>query len=332
MSGRARRVLVTGGAGYVGVHTVLAMRARGWEVAVVDNLSTGRAEFAALADQFAQVDLLDSDALSRVVEGFRPDGIVHCAALAHVAESMREPVRYHRHNLNSTLNLIEASATCGAVPIVLSSSAATYGEALQTPITEDHPQHPINPYGFTKLACEQALWASEGPLGIRAVALRYFNAAGADPGLRAGEWHDPELRVIPNVLRAARDPGFAFQLYGTDYPTRDGTCVRDYIHVHDLARAHMRTLEYLWDGGRPRAFNLGTGHGVSVRELVSAVEKTVGVSLRVEDQPRRPGDPAELVASGARIEQELGLRPERSAIEQVVADAWRWLDRLWATV
>ncbi len=319
-----RRVLITGGAGYVGVHSVLEFRARGWWVGVVDNLTTGHAEFAAHADAFEQLDLRDRDALGRAVASMRPDGVLHCAALTEVGASVADPTGYLRHNLVSTLNLIDAAVENGAVPIVFSSSAAVYGEPRVIPIPEDHPRDPINPYGFTKYAAEEALFACERAHGLRAICLRYFNAAGADPAARVGEWHEPETHVIPNVLRAARDPAFRFRLFGTDYPTRDGTCVRDFVHVADLAAAHALALEALWAGAPSAAYNVGSGQGNSLRELIAAVERVVGRPIPVDEGPRRAGDPASLVAATDRVQAELGWSPRFGDLETIVAHAWAW--------
>lgn len=321
------RVAVTGGAGFVGSHSVLGFGERGWHVTVIDNLSSGHAEFAKLADTFEHVDLLDADALDDVFARGRFDGVLHCAALAEVAASVADPLWYHRHNLTTTMNLVASIRRHGNAPIVFSSSAAVYGAAQTVPIYEDHPRAPINPYGFTKLACEELLAACESAYQLRSVCLRYFNAAGSDPLLRTGERHSPETHAIPNILRAASDATFRFQLFGTDYPTRDGTCVRDYIHVADLAEAHARALEYLWRGGVSRAINVGSGDGTSVRELVGAVTAATETSIPVDEVGRRDGDPPSLVAAIELAGEVLGWHPVRSDIVTVVADAWRWRRR-----
>jgi UDP-glucose-4-epimerase GalE len=317
-------VLIAGGAGYVGAHSTLAFRERGWRVAVVDDLSTGRPDFAALADHFACIDLRNRQALARTLDRFAPDGILHCAARIEAGESVVRPLDYLDHNINSALPIVREAAA-RAIPFVFSSTAAVYGEPTEVPIPESHACIPVNPYGFSKFAVEYALRAAATAHSLRSVSLRYFNAAGADPGGRAGESHEPETHVIPNLLRAALSGGsLPFRLFGVDYPTRDGTCLRDYIHVADLASGHAAAFEYLWAGGQTCAVNLGSGHGTTVRELCAAVAHATGARFDVVDEPRRAGDPAVLLADITLARTTLGWRPERSDIDSILADALQW--------
>ncbi len=314
------RVLVTGGAGYIGSVTVRALLGRGWEVEVLDDLSTGHEQTLPPGVPLHRGRLDDPACLDRAFA--RPhDAVVHFAARSLVSESAAAPLAYYRDNVGGTVALLERLAAGGARRCVFSSSAAVYGQPELTPIPEEAPLAPINPYGRTKVAMEWALADAARAHGIAAVALRYFNAAGADGGL--GEDHEPETHLIPRLLRSLLEPGRQFQIFGDDYHTPDGTCVRDYIHVADLAEAHA--LAIAW-ADRPgfQAINLGSARGFSVREIVAAAAAVTGRALAPAVAPRRPGDPVRLVASCERARALLGWRPERSDLSAIIADAWAW--------
>jgi len=310
------RLLVTGGAGYVGAAVAWRLREAGHAIVVVDNLSTGRRENA---DGF---ELVVDDAVGDLLRARRIEGIVHLAASCLVGESVLHPALYYRNNLVQSIQLLDHARRAGVSRLVLSSTAAVYGEPERTPIDESHPTRPTNPYGETKLAFERALRWHGTAYGIRSVALRYFNAAGATSDGRHGERHDPETHLVPNVLRAAARGG-PVQVFGTDYPTPDGTAVRDYVHIQDLADAHCLALEAPGEPGLA-AFNLGHGQGYSVREVIETARRVTGRPIAVESGPRRPGDPARLVASSDRARSVLGWRPAAS-LETIVETAWRHL-------
>jgi UDP-glucose 4-epimerase len=324
-------VLVTGGAGYIGSHAVHALASAGVDVVVYDNLSAGHAEAVTrLATRFPErrITLVEGDILdrARVLETLRASGasaVMHFAARLLVAESVDDPIGYYRTNVTGTLAVLGAMAEAGVGRFVFSSTAATFGQPETTPIDETHPQRPINPYGETKLAIERALPHLARASGLQWIALRYFNAAGADPGGLIGEDHDPEEHLIPRAIRAVLG-GAPLVVYGDDYPTPDGTCVRDFIHVSDLAEAHLLALRHLERGGAPGAYNLGNGAGISVRALVDAVARVSGRPVPVSVGPRRQGDPSALVASSARIRRDLGWSPRVGAIDDIVRTAWRW--------
>jgi UDP-glucose-4-epimerase GalE len=317
------KVLVTGGAGYVGSHACLALAERGHDVVVFDSLARGRRDFVQWGE-LIEGDLNDAAAIADAVRAVAPDAVMHFAALISVGESVAEPVLYYRNNVLGSLNLLDAMRAAGVGRLVFSSTAAVYGAPVASPIPEDHPLAPINPYGATKLVVERMLADCDAAFGLRHVALRYFNAAGADPQGRIGEAHEPETHAIPLALEAAHGDPTAFAIFGTDYPTTDGTAVRDYIHVVDLAEAHVRALERLIGGGASLALNLGAGAGVSVRQVVAAVERVTGVALEPKQSPRRAGDPPELVADPSRARAALGWIPKRSDLDTIVADAWAW--------
>jgi len=327
-------VLVTGGAGYVGSHAVLALAAAGDDVVVYDDLSAGHAEavdqiqraFPARAVSLVRGDILDGPHLARTLREAGASTVMHFAARLLVGESVGDPLGYYRVNVTGALTVLGAMAAADVKRFVFSSTAATFGEPQTTPIDETHPQRPINPYGETKLAVERALPHVERAAGIRWVALRYFNASGADPAARIGEDHDPEEHLIPRAL-AAIAGGPPLTLFGDDYPTPDGTCIRDFIHVADLADAHVAALRALESGAASSAYNLGNGQGVSVRQLVESVERTTGRRVPLTVGPRRPGDPARLVASSKRIRRELGWRPRLAALDDIVRTAWQWHQR-----
>ena len=328
-------VLVTGGAGYVGSHTVQALAAGGTDVVVYDDLSAGHGDAVkavARANPSRRVTLIEGDILdrARVLAALNSSGasaVMHFAARLLVAESVREPAGYYRANVAGSLAVLEAMAEAGVKHFVFSSTAATFGEPERTPIDEDHPQRPINAYGETKLAVERALPHIERATGIRSVTLRYFNAAGADPAGHLGEDHEPEEHLIPLAIRAALG-GPSLTLFGDDYDTPDGTCVRDYVHVSDLADAHLRALKFLQDGGASGSYNLGNGTGMSVREVVETVGRVAGRKVPHTIGPRRPGDPARLVASNAKAKRELGWMPAHESLDAIVTTAWRWHERM----
>jgi len=316
------RILVTGGAGYIGSHCCKALAAAGFEPVVFDNLHMGHRE-AVRWGPLIEGDMRDAEALKAAVREARPDAIMHFGALALVGESTAHPERYYAVNVGGTLNLLEAMQRTGVARLVFSSTCATYGEPDRVPITEDTPKRPINPYGATKLACERMMEDFDAAHGLRSVRLRYFNAAGADPEGEIGEWHDPETHLIPLVLVAALGRRPAISIFGTDYPTPDGTALRDYIHVMDLAEAHLAALRHLLAGGASAAVNLGTGNGASVREVIQTVESVTGRKVPVSEEPRRAGDPPALIADPSRAQKLLKWRA-RSDLSAMIADAWRW--------
>jgi UDP-glucose-4-epimerase GalE len=321
-------VLVTGGAGYIGSHTVRHLGREGERVVVLDNLSTGHRELvpdAAVA--FEQVDLKDRAGLDAFFARHRPSGVVHFAARTYVGESVTDPSRYYLENVLATWNLLEAMRAHGCRDIVFSSTCATYGEPVRVPIDEEHPQAPISPYGRTKLHMEHMMEDYSRAYGLRFAALRYFNAAGASQQGDLGELHDPETHLIPLVLQVALGERADIKVFGDDYPTPDGTCIRDYIHVEDLVTAHLSALRLLRSGRTGFQANLGTGTGYSVRQVIETVERVTGRPIPFEVVARRPGDPPELVSGGTRAGAELGWRPARAALEDIVGDAWRFLQR-----
>ncbi|MDW8399605.1 MAG: UDP-glucose 4-epimerase GalE [Acetobacteraceae bacterium] len=314
--------LVTGGAGYVGSHTVLALREAGAEVTVLDDLSTGHAEAVPAGVALVRGDAGDERLLRRLFAERRFDAVFHFAALSLVGESARRPLHYLARNLSTTARLAEAAAEAGCLRFVLSSTAAIFAEGVPLPIGEDAPQAPASAYGDSKRMAEAALAWAERAYGLRCACLRYFNAAGADPALRTGEDHRPETHLIPLAIRAALGQGPALTVHGNDYPTPDGTAIRDYVHVSDLAAAHLAVLPLL-ERGSVR-FNLGTGRGHSVREVIAAVERVLGRPVPHRIGPRRAGDVPALVASPARIKAATGWRPRLSALEDIVATALAW--------
>lgn len=318
------RILVTGGAGYIGSHIVRRLTEAGREVVVLDDLSEGHR--GAVDDvPFVEGNIGDPEVLDRVFSAGGVRFVVHMAASCLVGESVEDPAKYYENNLVSTLRLLEAIRRHGAEGIVFSSSAAVYGEPEDVPIREEHPCRPTNPYGETKLAVERALDWYHRAYGLRYTALRYFNAAGAHPSGELGEDHEPESHLIPRLLRAAEEGGPPTPIFGEDYPTSDGTCVRDYVHVMDLAEAHMLALDAMGRGTvAAEAVNLGNGEGFSVKEIVEAVGRVTGAKPPVEMAPRRAGDPAILVASADRARRRLGWAPRWSSVESILETAWRW--------
>jgi len=316
-------VLVTGGAGYIGSHVVLELLRLGYRVVTLDDLSRGH-RAAVAGGVFVEGNCGDGALVRDLVERYDITAAVHLAADSQVGESMARPDKYCGNNLGNGINLLTALVQAGVRQFILSSTAAVYGEPEYTPIDEEHPTRPVNVYGGTKLMLEQILGWYERAFGLRYVSLRYFNAAGADPEGDIGEDHDPETHLIPLVMQAAMGRREKVVIYGTDYPTPDGTCLRDYIHVTDLAAAHVLALEALQEGGPPAVYNLGNERGHSVREVVETVRRVTGRDFPVEEGPRRAGDPAVLVASSRKIRRELGWRPRYGDLEQIVRTAWEW--------
>ena len=316
------KILVTGGAGYIGSHMIKCLRDAGREVVVVDDLSSGHAEVVPKGVPLVVADVGDMPAMTRVLVEHRVDEIVHFAAKIQVGESVTDPRVYWRGNVSATTRLLESALDSGVKRFILSSTAAVYGTPTRVPIVESDPTVPINPYGETKLAIEHMLAAYARAYDFRYCALRYFNAAGADPASGLGERHDPETHLVPLVLDAALGRRGHVSVFGRDYDTPDGTCIRDYIHVADLAAAHLAALEYLAGGGASGSFNLGTGTGHSVAEVIEACRRVTGREIPVVEGPRRAGDPASLVASPALAEAKLGWRATRSDLVSIVEDAW----------
>jgi UDP-glucose-4-epimerase GalE len=322
-----RRILITGGAGYIGSHTAQVLAQRGYLPVVLDNLSKGH-RWAAKYGPLAVGDICDSKLVHRLVRQYNIDSLIHFAALAYVGESMSDPVRYFRNNVSSTVMMLDTLLEAGVRNVVFSSTCATYGVPQTDTIAETHPQFPINPYGESKLAVEKMLRWLEALRRVRHVSLRYFNAAGADPAGELGEAHDPETHLIPLVLQTALGERQSMSVFGTDYETNDGSPVRDFVHVSDLADAHVRALEYLWDGGTYSAFNLGSGRGHSVLEVIRTVQQITGRDVNFTREMRRPGDTARLVADNELARLELGWCPRFSDLETMVQTAWDWMTAL----
>lgn len=316
-----RSVLVVGGAGYVGSHCARLLEDAGHTVVVLDDLSTGHR--AAVRSELHVADLRDREAIRRVLASRRFDAIVHFAGLAVVADSVRGPAHYMDVNVGGTATLAAEAVLAGVPALVFSSSCAVYGAPKYLPVDEAHPTHPVSPYGLSKLLCEQLLHSLERD-GLNVCALRYFNAAGAHPSGDLGESHAVETRLIPLALSALQGQRPPLLIYGRDYPTPDGTCVRDYVHVMDLATAHLRALERLWAGGSGGSWNLGTGRGHSVLEVLDSVERVTGSAVPVTDAPRREGDPPLIWATAEAARRDLGWSPELPKIDDIVASAWRW--------
>jgi len=322
----AKNILVTGGAGYIGSHTAKALARAGYRPVTYDSLVYGH-RHAVKWGPFIEGDIADTAKLERVIQDEAIDAVVHFAAFAYVGESVTKPEIYFQNNVVGSLSLLDAMRHTGVKPIVFSSTCATYGMPDRMPITEDTLQRPINPYGETKLMIERAL-AWYGPAhDIRSVSLRYFNACGADPEGEIGEEHDPETHLIPLILDAALGKRAAIDVFGTDYPTPDGTAVRDYIHVQDLADAHVKALSYLFEGGATTQVNLGTGTGNSVTEVIDAVERVTGRKVPKRLVARRAGDPPELVADPTKANTLLGWKPKLSDIDSIIRTAWAWHTR-----
>ncbi|MCC5642023.1 UDP-glucose 4-epimerase GalE [Nostoc sp. CHAB 5824] len=319
-------ILVTGGAGYIGSHTVLALKQAGYNVLILDNLVYGHRD---LVEKVLQVELIVGDTgdrplLDHLFKTRNIAAVMHFSAYAYVGESVTDPAKYYRNNVVGTLTLLEAMLTASVKKFVFSSTCATYGVPEFVPIPENHPQNPINPYGATKLMVERILSDFDVAYGFQSVRFRYFNAAGSNPSGLLGEDHNPETHLIPLLLMTALGKRESISIFGTDYPTPDGTCIRDYIHVNDLADAHILGLEYLLKGGDSEVFNLGNGSGFSVREVIAAAEQVTGISIPVEERDRRPGDPPILIGSGEKARTILGWQPQYPSIKDIVAHAWQW--------
>jgi UDP-glucose 4-epimerase len=318
----SKRILVTGGAGYIGSHTTLQLLDDGYDVVVVDNLSRGHREAVDPA-RLREVDVLDTDGLVQVMQEKPCDAVIHFAAYIAVGESMQVPELYFRNNTAGSLSLLTAMLRAGVEKIVFSSTAAVYGMPEHVPIPESEPRAPVNAYGESKVMVEKLLEWFDQIHGMRSVCLRYFNASGADPKGRAGENHEPETHLIPLLFRAIQT-GKPITLFGDDYATPDGTCIRDYIHVTDLAQAHIAAVEALCAGAESKKYNVGTGHGYSVKEVLNAVEQVTGKKVPFVMGPRRDGDPPTLVADSTPLQCELGWKPQYSDLHRIVETAWAW--------
>jgi UDP-glucose 4-epimerase len=316
-------ILVVGGAGYIGSHMVQMLGRQGCEVTTLDNLSSGHRD-AVLHGRFVHGDIADTALLTGLFAHGRFDAVMHFASFIQVGESVAQPARYYRNNVSNTLNLLEVMQAFEVRRFIFSSTAATFGEPQYTPIDEAHPQCPLNPYGRTKLMVEHALADLDAAWGLKSVCLRYFNAAGACPQGRLGERHDPETHLIPLVLQAASRRRPHIGVFGRDYDTPDGTCIRDYIHIEDLCQAHALALRHLMQGGASQAFNLGNGAGFSVQQVIDTAREVTGRDIRVVDGPRRAGDPSVLVADSRRAREHLGWVPAYPDLRTIVAHAWAW--------
>jgi UDP-glucose 4-epimerase len=319
-------ILVTGGAGYIGSHAVLALKRAGYQVVILDNLVYGHRD---LVEKVLGVELVVGDTNDRVLlddlfKSRNVAAVMHFSAYAYVGESVTNPAKYYRNNVIGTITLLEAMLDASVKNFVFSSTCATYGVPTIVPIPEDHPQNPINPYGATKLMVERILADFDVAYDLKSVRFRYFNAAGADPSGLLGEDHNPETHLIPLVLQTALGKRESVAIFGTDYPTEDGTCVRDYIHVNDLADAHVLGLEYLLKGGDSAIFNLGNGNGFSVREVIDTARQVTGKQIAVVECDRRPGDPPALIGSGDKARQILGWEPKYSSLQDIITHAWQW--------
>jgi UDP-glucose 4-epimerase len=319
-------ILVTGGAGYIGSHAVLSLQQAGYDVVVLDNLVYGHRELVedVLKTKLVVGDTNDRALLDQLFASHEIAAVMHFAAYAYVGESVGDPAKYYRNNVVGTLTLLEAMLAANIKRFVFSSTCATYGVPKTVPIPEDHPQNPINPYGMTKLMVEHILSDFDAAHDFRSVCFRYFNAAGADPEGRLGEDHNPETHLIPLVLQTALGKREAISVFGTDYPTPDGTCIRDYIHVNDLATAHVLGLNYLLNGGKSQAFNLGNGSGFSVKQVIEMAREVTGREIKVVECDRRPGDPPALVGSSAKAKEILSWQSEYADLKQIMTHAWNW--------
>ena len=323
MPNKKRTILVVGGAGYIGSHMVRQLNNANHAVVTLDNLSTGNRRL--IGDgELVEGDLGDADLLDRLFSTHAIDAVMHFAAFSQVGESMHQPLKYYRNNIAATIALLGAMVRHKVNYFIFSSTAAVYGEPRSVPIAENHVLAPTNPYGNTKLAVERMLADCDAAHGLKYAALRYFNAAGADGSGEIGEMHDPETHLIPIVLQAASGQRDRIQIFGTDYPTTDGTCIRDYVHVSDLARAHLLALDALLEGAQSAVYNLGSSRGYSVREVIEKAEAVTGRKVPVEEAPRRAGDPAILIASSDRIKTELGWKPVYEGLETIIESAWNW--------
>jgi len=319
-------ILVTGGAGYIGSHTNKALHKAGYETMVIDNLIYGHEDFLKWGE-YEKIDLKDLNGIIDIFERYPIETVMHFAAFTNVKESVEDPQRYYLNNLRNTLNLLQAMMEFKVNKFVFSSTCATYGNPLEIPLTEEHPQNPISPYGKGKYMVEHILKDYSSAYGLRYVSLRYFNAAGADPEGDLGERHHPETHLIPLILDAALGRRQDVKIFGTDYDTPDGTCIRDYIHVSDLADAHLKALKYLDAGGKSQVFNLGNGNGFSVKEVIATAQKVTGKRIKVTETDRRQGDPPILVGSSQKASKILGWKPKYFDLSQIISTAWRWHEK-----
>ncbi|MFC1669846.1 UDP-glucose 4-epimerase GalE [Spirochaetota bacterium] len=321
-------ILVVGGAGYIGSHINKELFKKGYNTIVFDNLVYGHKELVKWGN-FVQGDLKNLDQIKKVFDSYSISSVMHFAAYAYVGESVKNPEKYYTNNVVNTLNLLNLMNACNIKNFIFSSSCATYGTPEKIPIPEDHPQNPINPYGRGKLMVEQILDDYSRAYNMKYVSLRYFNAAGADPDIETGEWHDPETHLIPLILDTAIGKRDSISVFGTDYNTKDGTCIRDYIHVTDLAQAHILALEHLTGGGNSEIFNLGNGNGHSVMEVIETAKKITGKQIDVINTERREGDPPELIGSSMKAKTMLGWKPIHDSLETIIETAWQWHRKLY---
>jgi len=321
-------ILITGGAGYIGSHANKELWKRGYETLVFDNLIYGHRPFAKWGE-FVLGDLEDLDQLRLVFKTYPIKAVMHFAAFTYVGESVEDPQKYYANNLKNTLNLLQVMLEFEVPYFIFSSTCATYGVPQEIPIPEDHPQDPINPYGRCKFMVEKALEDYSRAYGLKYISLRYFNAAGADPDCEVGEWHEPETHLIPLVLDVALGQSEAIKIFGTDYPTEDGTCIRDFIHVTDLAEAHILALEYLFTQGQSEVFNLGNGNGFSVRQVIQTAEEVTKRKINTVEWERRPGDPPVLIGSSQKAKRILGWKPKYYELPVIIQTAWEWHQKLY---
>lgn len=318
-----KKILVVGGAGYIGSHMVKMLLDRQYHVVTLDDLSSGHRD-AVLGGDFVLGSLADTALLNKLFADHHFDGVMHFASFIQVGESVLNPARYYQNNVVNTLSLLETMVNHGVQTFLFSSTAAIFGEPQYTPINEIHPKHPINPYGRTKLMVEEILADFDRAYGVKSICLRYFNAAGAEPEGKLGERHDPETHLIPLILQVAEGMRPEITVFGQDYNTPDGTCIRDYIHVYDLCQAHLLAMEKLWDGAPSTVYNLGNGEGFSVREVIDAAKEVTGRSIPIRYGARREGDPARLVADSSFARAQLGWQSKYPEIEKIIEHAWRW--------
>ena len=320
-------ILIVGGAGYIGSHTNNALNEAGYETVVLDSLSYGHEESIKWGE-FCKCDLANIDDVDEVFNKYDITAVMHFSSFIDVGESVTNPEKYYTNNVVNTMNLLHVMLKHNVKKFIFSSTCATYGVPQKIPLVEDHPQNPINPYGMTKLMVEKILKDYDNAYGLKSVILRYFNASGADESGEIGEWHNPETHLIPLILDAAIGKREDIKIFGTDYDTEDGTCIRDYIHVTDLADAHIRALKYLEDENTSNEFNLGNGVGFSVRQVIESAKKVTGRDFKVEETKRRPGDPAVLIGSSKKAKDTLGWNPQYTDIDDIIKTAWIWHQKL----